>query len=113
MKGFDFLATVLVNSEGGNWNGGVPILDGMWICLRVVAGVIAGATGIGYRSGLRKVTIEVIKILRKNYFPELLEVCTVDPPSINFEIFFEPGATEGELLFPGLRQLQNKTYYRK
>ena len=65
----------------------------------MVAWVIAGATGLGDRRGLRTVTVEPIKNSEEYlYYSELLEVCIVDPICIHFEFFSETGGAEGKLL---------------
>ena len=88
MEKFDFLATVLVRDRGGIGKRG-SISDGWGIrmSLWLLAGVIAGATGIGDRGGLWAATVGMNEFSEEGFFSELLEVCTVDPVSFHFDFF--------------------------
>ena len=84
---FDIPAAVLVGGGSSNEIGGRSIFDGSEIrkCLGMIAGMMAEATGIGDKRILRVVTIGFVELSEEElYFPELLEVCTLDPISINF-----------------------------
>ena len=100
LKVFGFLATNLVISGGGKCKGGSKSKAmGMWICSEVVAWVIAGATGLSDRRGLRTVAVGPIKYSEEYlYFSELLEVCIVDPICIHFEFIYETGGAEVKFL---------------
>ena len=52
----------------------------------VIAGALAGATGIGIRGGFWAVTDYFNKVSQEEVrFSDLVDVCTVDPVTINFE----------------------------
>ena len=69
--------------------------------LRVLAGLIAGATGIGDRGGLWAATVGDFEFPEEELgFSVLLRVCTVDPVPISFESVSEIGGAEGNFFFP-------------
>ena len=101
LKGFDFLPRGLVRGGGGNGNRGGSVSDrcSTWIDLGVLTGVIVGATGIGASGALGTVTVEVAKFSEDvKTFSGLLDVCTLDPASMNFELISETVGAEGKLL---------------
>ena len=66
----------------------------------VMAGVIAGATGVGDRGDLWTIIVEVFELSEEQIgLSGMIEVYTVDPVSVNFEFNLEKGGTEGKLLF--------------
>ena len=88
--------------------------SGIWKSLGVVIGVIAGATGNGDREGLWKLTEVIFEFWEEEVgFSEIVDVCTADPVSINFECFSKTGGAKVKLDFqsnpelnPGQRQYQ-------
>ena len=78
----------------------------------LIGRVIAGATDIADRGGLSTVTVKLIKFPEEDFYsPELLDVFTVDPVSLNFEPYSDIRGAEAYLFFldvsgdeSGLRQ---------
>ena len=93
LKDFDIIATVVQRGGGGiGKRGSLSDGSGLRMVLGVLFGVIAGATGIGDRGGLWAATVRVFELSESELiFSEVLNVCTVDPVSINFEFSYETG----------------------
>ena len=69
---FCFLATISVRDRAGNGTGRGFIADEAGICWGSIAGVTAGATGIGDQGGLWTVTGVCIKFSKKKHFQKWL-----------------------------------------
>ena len=69
LKDFDFLAKVLVRVRVGNGKASVSAGSGIKLGEWVLAGVLAGATGIGDRGGLRAATVgDIANSADENFF---------------------------------------------
>ena len=95
-KNFGFPATDLLRGGGGEGKGGsISDGSGIWMGVGVLNGEKAGATGIGDRGGLWASTVGVTDFSEQElYFSDLLDVCSVDPLSINFEFVSETDGAE-------------------
>ena len=96
------LATVFVRGRGGNGikEGSISLGSGLWIGRRVEVRVVAGATGIVERRGLRTVSVEATNFSEEELMvSELLDVCVIDPVSVNFGFISEICGAEVKFLF--------------
>ena len=67
--------------------------------LGVIAGMVAGATGIGDKGVLGAATVGIIEVLEQELkLSDLIGVCSVDPVSINFQFMSKTGGAGGQIL---------------